>query len=255
MDPSRSVAYNGKLFVMGSWGLDVGLDIYDIRGSRTPYRLARHDFEDHNNGAVLIRTGKPMVTLWTRHAKDSLVRYRVGAVNVENATTRTDYLGTAEHTYTASDRTTYQVAMDINGTIWVFNRIGLARWRCVPPRRGAPAVSPGLRRSRTCTPPTASRCTQQRSTSARRSVPPAQPPRQWCGVAGVYYGEINTTTGAVTGASRAALGTLGTEINHSALQTVYVPPAGWSTWIYDVGDNPSIRELTFVEFDPATRTR
>ena len=138
MDPSRSVAYNGKLFVMGSWGLDVGLDIYDIRGSRTPYRLARHDFEDHNNGAVLIRTGKPMVTLWTRHAKDSLVRYRVGAVNVENATTRTDYLGTAEHTYTASDRTTYQVAMDINGTIWVFNRIGLARWRCVPPRRGAP---------------------------------------------------------------------------------------------------------------------
>ena len=32
----RSVAYNGKLFVMGSWGLDVGLDIYDINGSRTP---------------------------------------------------------------------------------------------------------------------------------------------------------------------------------------------------------------------------
>jgi hypothetical protein len=78
-------------------------------------------------------------------------------------------------------------------------------------------------------------------------------PVNGAGMQGIYYGEINTTTGAVTGANGAALGTLGTEINHSALQTVYLPAAGWSTWIYDVGDNPSIRELTFVEFDPANK--
>jgi hypothetical protein len=250
----RSVAYNGKLFVMGSWGLDVGLDIYDITGSRTPYRLARHDFEDHNNGAVLIRTGKPMVTLWTRHAKDSLVRYRVGAVNVENATTRTDYLGTTEHTYTASDRTTYQVAMDINGTIWVFNRIDLARWRV---RTSTAWSTSGVTWSAE-KPYVHSTDDKQMYTAAVNvgttvRTACSNHPVNGAGMQGIYYGEINTTTGAVTGANGAALGTLGTEINHSALQTVYLPAAGWSTWIYDVGDNPSIRELTFVEFDPANK--
>lgn len=252
----RAVAYNGKLFVMGSWGFDVGLDIYNINGERTPYRLTRFpEFEDHNNGAVIIRTGKPMVTIWTRHAKDSSVRFRVGNVNVENAETREDYLGTIQTTYIASDRTTYIVALDVGGTIWVFNRIDLPRWRI---RKTTAWSTSGVTWGAEI-PFVHSTDDKQMYTAAvnvgTTTVRAAcsNHPVNGAGLQGVYYCEINTATDAVTSASGAALGTLGTEINHTALQPVYVPPAGWATWIYDVGDNPSIKEVVFVTFDLANR--
>ncbi len=250
----RAVAYDGKLFVMGSWGTDVGLDIYDIDGNRTPYRLARYEFEDHNNGAVLIRTGKPMVTMWTRHSRDRLVRYRVGAVNIEEATTREDYLGTAEHNFTASNNTTYQVTMDIGGTIWVLNRVSLPHWAVrTSTAWDVSGITWGPERAYVGSTDGKQMYTAAVDVGTTIRTACCNHPVNGSGMQGIYYGEINTVTGAVTGANGAALGTLGTEINHSALQTVYVPAAGWSTWIYDVGDNPTTRELTFVTFDPANR--
>ena len=134
--------------------------------------------------------------------------------------------------------------MDINGTLWVFNRIDLARWRV----RTSTAWSTSGVTWAAEKPYVHSTDDKQMYTAAVNvgttvRTACSNHPVNGAGLQGVYYGEINTIpvpspVRMVRHSERSA-----PRSTTAPCKGVRARPAGWSTWIYDVGDNPSIREL------------
>ena len=244
----RAVAYNGRLYCPTAMaGGAVGLDIYDsVTGAHNQLAMDLFENDDHNNGAIVIRTGKPPLMFYSKHAADPLLRYRVGDRNIEDAVGGVPDFG-AEQTLTVlSGLSCYAEAHVHGANLYVFHRCASSNsgWNYFKSTGwGAPGTwstdTPFI---------TGTGQVYMASVLVGDVLRCAIGRHPTDGVQAIYYLEANLVTGVVSKADGTQIGTLGTAVQYTSGDVVYTVAAGRNEWVYDVGDGPN-REIVFIDFD------
>jgi len=214
------------------------------------------EVDDHNNPAIIMREGQPVVAFWCRHNQDDFVRF---------ARSTQPYVAGAALTFGAEQsiafpgRTTYNQAF-VHGTrMWTWARCAdTLGWGCSYSDdwgvtwSAAVQVSTHARKHYMAIQLVGNKFRCAFSTHPVDNSPPDQ---------NVYYAEIDAITGAIT-ASAATLGNVLTgaslPVNINTMELVSAPAAsGEVTWVFDVSDAP-VPEVAWMSFadanQPATAT-
>lgn len=244
----RAVAAGGKTYV-GATGLTgATLNVYSGTSDKpTKYQLSTSVVvDDHNNPALIVQPGKPLVAMYSLHGGDSLLRWRKSAVNIEQGIS----FG-SERTFTLAGSTTYAVAHIHGNNIYVFHRCpATTGWSLLKSTDWAETWTDVQ---------VVSSAFQFYGASVRYGADTLRltmtnhpvnlsPPDQ-----NIYYAEINLATGSITKSDGTVLGNLsGTNLPLAlgSLELIASPPAGQSTWAYDVSDS-AIPEVLWSSFDKA----
>lgn len=252
----RAVHHRGRTYAVAT-GPNTDNTISVFPGaSRTPNKVvvgeSGGEIDDHNNGALVIEPGKPPILLYTRHGTETKLKWRRGPLPIEQDPDLTALASASEQTLTAAGGVSYASAHVHNGKIYVLFRDAASDWRwslTTSTDWGATFSTPARAFAHGYQFYTASQLRGNRLRVATSSHPVnLSPPDQR-----VYYCEIDLDTGDVELSDGTVLGNLdGTNlpIQIDTLDVVGEPPAGHSTWAYDVSDAPE-PEVVWSSFDPA----
>lgn len=251
----RAVDLDGDLYTGGVRG-DGSIHVHSLRsatGVTNVFPFADWEDDDHNNPAILVAAGKPVVGIYSRHSADSVLRIRRGSQNVEDGIDDFGAVATLTH---ADGVTSYASAHPVGDTVHLLARSGAGNnWSYTKSTDWAATwgtPQPFVNTAGGQKIYVASRLSADNSTLrfAVSKHPAGVGENQQ-----VFYGEINLSTGDISQPGGAALGNLdGTNlpITWTSFEQVSSLTGDTRSWVFDVsnGANPVVLFCDFEDEDP-----
>lgn len=243
----RAVGFGGALYVgvaEGGAGAAV-LELVDGEPVDAHQLSSVDGDDDHVSPAIHIKAANPPLVVYSNHGTDTLLRYRVGTQNIESGFA----LGSEQSINAGAGNTvTYARVVEHGGDLYVFFRAPRRQWMFVKSTDWGSSWSPPQPLFRNVDEDGNIYLLTALDGDTLRVGLHGHPVLS--SDQGIYYAEIDLTSGAITESDGTALGNLdgtGLPIDYTATEQAAAQAVGYSTWLYDI--SPA-GELLWLQYDP-----